>query len=285
MVRDVININDFIVLVEQANSDQVLVDSCRFDEPLIAVAFYGSGNVHLSMNHDDVTNEYENTKGLAISFFADTTVDCVHTISANKPLECVLIATSPKNLQNLPNGEGELFTDLLEQLVNPTSSYAEGPRFFMTPEMEQIVNNIFNNQYEGKAKMMFFRSQITALLSHFFWQLSTLETQDIKTTEREKLFLAKEILSDNLDAPPSLAELSRQIGLNTFTLKKDFKELFGVPVFKYLQNERMTTAHDLIRKKQATVQEAAWHVGYDSLSSFSNAFTKKFGFRPSEIKV
>ena len=285
MVRDVININDFIVLVEQANSDQVLVDSCRFDEPLIAVAFYGSGNVHLSMNHDDVTNEYENTKGLAISFFADTTVDCIHTISANKPLECVLIATSPKNLQNLPNGEGELFTDLLEQLVNPTSSYVEGPRFFMTPEMEQIVKNIFNNQYEGKAKMMFFRSQITALLSHFFWQLSTLETQDIKTTEREKLFLAKEILSDNLDAPPSLAELSRQIGLNTFTLKKDFKELFGVPVFKYLQNERMTTAHDLIRKKQATVQEAAWHVGYDSLSSFSNAFTKKFGFRPSEIKV
>jgi len=45
----------------------------------------------------------------------------------------------------------------------------------------------------------------------------------------------------------------------------------------------MSTAHDLIRSKQATVQEAAWHVGYDSLSSFSNAFNKKFGFRPSEL--
>ena len=82
-----------------------------------------------------------------------------------------------------------------------------------------------------------------------------------------------------------LAELSRQIGLNTYALKKDFKALFGVPVFKYLQNERMTTAHDLIRTNKATVQEAAWQVGYDSLSSFSNAFTKKFGFRPSDIKV
>ena len=82
-----------------------------------------------------------------------------------------------------------------------------------------------------------------------------------------------------------MAELSRQIGLNTFQLKKDFKELFGVPVFKYLQNERMSTAHDLIRTQKATVQEAAWHVGYDSLSSFSNAFNKKFGFRPSEIKM
>jgi AraC-like DNA-binding protein len=111
-----------------------------------------------------------------------------------------------------------------------------------------------------------------------------LDSRSIKTLEREKLYQAKEILSKNLDAPPSLTELSRQIGLNTFKLKKDFKELFGVPVFKYLQNERMIRAHELIRSNRATVQEAAWQVGYDSLSSFSNAFTKKFGFRPSEVK-
>ncbi|WP_088340343.1 helix-turn-helix transcriptional regulator [Robiginitalea sediminis] len=285
MVRDIININDFIVLVEEAHSDKVVVDSCYFDEPLIAVAFYGSGNVQLSMKYGDTQADYTNTKGLAISFYADTTVESIHTVSAGKPLQCVLIATAPRNLQNLPNGEGELFTDLLQQLVKPKDAYVEGPRFYMTPEMEQIVDNIFNNQYEGKAKMMFFRSQITALLSHFFWQLSTRESEAIKTPEREKLYQAKEILAQNLDAPPSLAELARQIGLNTFKLKKEFKEYFGVPVFKYLQNERMTTAHDLIRTQKATVQEAAWHVGYDSLSSFSNAFQKKFGFRPSEIKA
>jgi len=285
MVRDIININDFIVLVEQANSDRVVVDSCKFDEPLIAVAFYGSGNVQLTMEYGNKKEEYINTKGLAISFYADTTVESIHTISPSKPLQCVLIATAPRNLQNLPNGEGELFTDLLEQLVCPSDSYVEGPRFYMTPEMEQIVDNIFNNQYEGKARMMFFRSQITALLSHFFWQLSSLDSREIKTPEREKLYQAKEILSKNLDSPPSLTELSRQIGLNTFRLKKEFKEVFGVPVFKYLQNERMTKAHELIRSKNATVQEAAWHVGYDSLSSFSNAFHKKFGFRPSEIKA
>ena len=136
MVRDIININDFIVLVEEAHSDKTLIDSCKFGEPLIAVAFYGSGNVHLSMEYGDKKAEYDNTRGLAISFFADETVDSVHTVSPNKPLQCVLIATAPKNLRNLPNGEGELFTDLLQQLVNPKDSYVEGPRFFMTPEME-----------------------------------------------------------------------------------------------------------------------------------------------------
>ncbi|WP_420320304.1 helix-turn-helix domain-containing protein [Flagellimonas sp.] len=284
MTRDILDINDFTILVEEANSNKVTTDTCRFDEPVIAVALYGSGNVHMSMEYGNKQREYEHTKGLALSFYADEHVDCVHTVSAEKPLQCIVIATSPKNLEKLPNNEGELFAELLEQLVKPSDSYVEGPRFFMTQEMQHIVDGIFKNTYKGKAKMMFFRSQITALLSHFFWQLSTLKEDKINKVERKKLYEAKEILSNNLDTPPSLTELSRQIGLNTFKLKKDFKELFGVPVFKYLQNERMTKAHDLIRKNEATVQEAAWHVGYDSLSSFSNAFAKKFGFRPSEIK-
>ena len=154
----------------------------------------------------------------------------------------------------------------------------------MTPDMDRIVDSVFNMKYHGKTKMMFFRSQMTTLLSHFFGQLATLQTEKINTTERDKLYRAKEILINNLDNPPSLSELSLQIGLNSYNLKKNFKELFGVPVFKYLQNERLKTAHDLIRSQKSTVQEAAWHVGYDSLSSFSNAFEKKFGYRPSQIK-
>jgi len=121
-------------------------------------------------------------------------------------------------------------------------------------------------------------------LSHFFGHLSEMKEGELKQEEREKLFQAKEILSQNLETPPSLTELSRQIGLNSFKLKKNFKVLFGVPVFKYLQNERLTKAHELIRNQDVSIQEAAWHVGYDSLSSFSNAFAKKFGFRPSGIK-
>ncbi|MCK0107888.1 AraC family transcriptional regulator [Flavobacteriaceae bacterium S0825] len=284
MTRDVININDFIILVEEAKAEKVTIDSCFFDEPIIAVAFYGSGNVDLSVKYGDKQKEFSYTKGLALSFYADDNVEFIHTVSASKQLECLVIATSISAIEALPNDEGELFSEMLNQLVNPSDHYVEGPAFYMTPEMQTIVDSIFNIQYEGKTKMMFFRSQITALLSHFFGQLATMKTEKIKTSEREKLIKAKTILSENLDNPPSLTELSKEIGLNTFKLKKDFKELFGVPVFKYLQNERLTIAHKLIRKQEATVQEAAWHVGYDSLSSFSNAFAKKFGYRPSQIK-
>lgn len=284
MTRDIIDINDFTILVEEANSDKPTIDSCFFDEPIIAVAFYGSGNVHLSVKYGSNQKEFDYTKGLALSFYADENVEFIHSVSASKPLECLVIATTASTLDNLPNQEGELFGEMLNQLVNPSDHYVEGPSFFMTPKMQSIIDSLFNIQYQGKTKMMFFRSQITTLLSHFFGQLASLKTKKIKTSEREKLNQVKELLLNNLDNPPSLNEISKEIGFNTYKLKKEFKEFFGVPVFKYLQNERLTLAHKMIRSQEATVQEAAWHVGYDSLSSFSNAFEKKFGYRPSQIK-
>lgn len=284
MNRDIIDINDFTILVETGSSNQPMVDACVFDEPVIAVAFYGSGNVDLAVKYGDKQRQFSRTKGLTLAFYANQEVEFEHTVSANKPLECIVIATTASNLDKLPNQEGELFGEMLEQLVNPKDHYVEGPSFLMTPEMQTIVDQIFNIKYQGKARMMFFRSQITALLSHFFGQLANSNSGTIRPKDSHRLNRAKEILLQNLDSPPSLTELAQEIGLNTTKLKKEFKEVFGLPVFKYLQNQRLTTAHALISQKQATVQEAAWQVGYDSLSSFSNAFAKKFGYRPSQIK-
>ncbi len=290
MNRDIININDFIILVEEANLNSNGADvvsetsACTFDEPVIAVAFYGSGNVDLKVEYGNKHKDFNYTKGLALSFYANEKVVFQHTVENNKPLQCLLIATTTSAIEKLPNQEGELFAEMLNELVNPSDHYVEGPSFIMTPQMQSIVDGLFNIQYQGKTKMMFFRSQVTALLSHFFGELASLKTEKLNTPEREKLNQARDILLNNLDNPPSLNEISKRIGLNTFKLKKEFKALFGVPVFKYLQNQRLTIAHKMIRNQDATVQEAAWHVGYDSLSSFSNAFEKKFGYRPSQIK-
>lgn len=285
MTRDIIDINDFTILVEESQAIEVTTDACTFDEEVVAVAFYGEGNVDLRINYGDKHKEFTHTKGMALSFYADDQVEFEHKVSAEKPLNCIVICTSLKNLKKLPNQEGELFSEFLHQLTHPNDHYVEGPLFFMSPAMHTILNQLFTNEFEGKTKMMFFRSQVTVLLSHFFGELAQLKEKRIKPDEREKIFEAKEILANNLETPPSLSELSRLIGLNSFKLKKNFKEVFGVPVFKYLQNERLTKAHELLRKQQFSVQEAAWQVGYDSLSSFSNAFAKKYGYRPSEIRA
>jgi transcriptional regulator GlxA family with amidase domain len=122
------------------------------------------------------------------------------------------------------------------------------------------------------------------LLAHFFAHLGAEKEKTTNKIDSDKLFQAKEIMIQNIATPPSLSELSKQIGLNNNKLKKNFKELFGIPVFKYLQEQRLNKAHELLSNTDKNIQETAWFVGYESLSSFSNAFHKKFGVRPSELK-
>lgn len=283
MNREMIDINDCTILLEEASTNGNLVDSCFFDEPVIAIAFYGAGDVGLKVKYKGKTKEFHNTKGMVLSFYADEQVEFEHHVAVDKPLQCLVIATTIRNLDKLPNGEGQFLEQFLHQLVHPQDHYVEGPVFNMTPEMFLLVEQFFNNTHHGGLKMMFYKSHMSALLSHYFGQLAQQKSSQIDTTQLEKLSLAQDILLSDLENPPSLTELAHKIGTNTNKLKKGFKAQFGVPVFKYLQNERLKKAYYLIKNEQKTIQEAAWAVGYDSLGSFSNAFEKKFGYRPSQV--
>ncbi len=282
MNREIIDINDCTILLEEASTNNNLIDSCFFDEPVIAIAFYGAGDVGLKVKFEGKTKEFHHTKGMVLSFYADSKVEFEHHVSAQKPLQCLVIATTIRNLDKLPNGEGQFLEKFLHQLVHPKDHYVEGPVFNMSPEMFLLAEQFFSNAYKGEIKMMFYKSHMAALLSHYFGQLASEESNKIDTSQLEKINLAQEILLSNMENPPSLTELAYKIGTNTNKLKKGFKAQFGVPVFKYLHNERLKKAYNLIKNDQKTIQEAAWAVGYDSLGSFSNAFEKKFGFRPSQ---
>ena len=283
MNREIIDINDYTILLEEAATDTNVIDSCFFDEPVIAVAFYGAGDVGLKVKFDGKTKEFHHTKGMVLSFYADSKVEFEHHVSKQKPLQCLVIATTIRNIDKLPNGEGQFLEQFLHQLVHPKDHYEEGPIFSMSPEMFQLVEQFFSNNFQSELKMLFYKSHMTALLSHYFGQLATQENTQLNTSQLEIINLAQEILISDLENPPSLTELAHKVGINTNKLKIEFKAQFGVPVFKYLQNERLKKAYNLIKNEQKTIQEAAWAVGYDSLGSFSNAFEKKFGYRPSQV--
>jgi len=284
MITDIVEISNFIVLIEQSNADKPFVQRCEIDGDAVGFAFYSSGHVELEIKHNDQTKIVTNTTGMAISFFGNSKVGFAHTIAPDKPLQSISIFSKIKKLQTLPEEELEIFTEYLPQLVHPQADFIEGPRFYMTPDMQQAVNKIMTNQYKGSARKMFIKSQVNELLAHFFAFLASGKKDTITHQERDKLFQAKEIIENSIAKPPSLSELSKLIGLNNNKLKKNFKELFGVPVFKFLQEERLNKAYEMLGSSEKSVQEIAWFVGYESLSSFSNAFQKKFGARPNEIK-
>jgi AraC family transcriptional regulator, transcriptional activator of the genes for pyochelin and ferripyochelin receptors len=284
MTTDIIELNNFIVLIEQSNAEKTFVQKCEIDGDAVGFAFYGSGNVELEIKHNNQTKYLTNTTGLAISFFGNQKVEFAHKIAPNKPLQSISIFTKLKNLQSLPQEEKEIFEKQLPYLLDPKEHFVKGPTIFMTLDMQLAVQKIFNTSYSGNTRLLFLKSQVNELLAHYFALLSSDVKNELTDKDKEKLFMAREIVSTNYSKPPTLTELSKLIGLNSNKLKKNFKELFGIPVYKYIHEERLNKAYELLCQNEKTVQEAAWEVGYESLSSFSNAFQKKFGSRPNEVK-
>jgi AraC-like DNA-binding protein len=102
-----------------------------------------------------------------------------------------------------------------------------------------------------------------------------LRPQEIDSTHQ-----AKAILINNLDNPPSLLELARQVGVSERKLKQGFRSCFGTTAFKYLHHYRMARSRQLLAEGSMSVAEVANSVGYSHLSHFAAAFKRQFGVNP-----
>jgi AraC family transcriptional regulator len=102
--------------------------------------------------------------------------------------------------------------------------------------------------------------------------------------ERNQLACAREMLLADLAQAPTIEQLARASGLNTFRLKQGFKKLFGLSVHALYQQERMRAAWELISSGRMGVTAAGEHLGYTNMSHFGIAFRKAHGMLPSALK-
>ena len=104
------------------------------------------------------------------------------------------------------------------------------------------------------------------------------------STTLKKVFLAKDIIKNNLNIQLSINELSKKVYLNEFLLKKEFKNNFGVTIFEFALQERMSTAKRLLTNTSKPIYEIAELVGYKNPTHFSAAFKKIGGVTPKTYR-
>lgn len=96
----------------------------------------------------------------------------------------------------------------------------------------------------------------------------------------EKISYVCEILKKEMVNPPRARELAHRVGLNHNQLVQGFKEMLGICPFEYLRVIRLEKARDMIASHECNITEAAFNVGYSSLSHFSKTFREEFGINP-----
>lgn len=152
------------------------------------------------------------------------------------------------------------------------------------PRIRQIIHQIFNEQFSPLAGRLFLESKMLELIA-ILLELQHRGSSDqcyAAHKDEERIRYVRDLLEQHLVDPPSLARLARLAGTNEFALKKGFKQVFGMPVFQYLQQLRMTRAMELLRQGGQSVGAVAMAVGYENMSAFTRAFRQAHGTAPSE---
>lgn len=152
------------------------------------------------------------------------------------------------------------------------------------PRIRQIVVQMMTERFSPLAGRIFLESKMLELIAVLLEldHRASEQQQYIPKKDEEKIRYVRDLLEQHLADPPSLSRLARLAGTNEFALKKGFKQVFGMPVFQFLQQLRMARATELLRTGESVISEVALAVGYDNLSAFARAFRQTHGMTPSE---
>ncbi|MET0412437.1 MAG: AraC family transcriptional regulator [Polyangiaceae bacterium] len=102
---------------------------------------------------------------------------------------------------------------------------------------------------------------------------------------RARLRRVLEHIEQDLEADLSVERLSAVAAFSKFHFHRQFSELFGLSVGRYVQLLRLKRAsYQLVFRPELRVIEVALASGYDSHEAFSRAFKKAFGQTPSEFR-
>lgn len=104
----------------------------------------------------------------------------------------------------------------------------------------------------------------------------------LPTSQVARLERAYELLSNNLEKPPGLDELARQVGMCSSLLTAGFRRRFGQSVTECVQDLRLAQAYRDLQSGRLTSSQAAHRIGY-SPAWFSTLFKRKYACSPRDV--
>src|SRR5690606_21103719 len=91
-------------------------------------------------------------------------------------------------------------------------------------------------------------------------------------------------IREHLGEMITVETLARHFHLSRSTLRRYFLEFFEMPVQRYVFQQRMTWARELVEQEGATIGAVATETGFMDTSSFTRAFTRYYGHPPSYFR-
>ncbi|RFS24791.1 AraC family transcriptional regulator [Chitinophaga silvatica] len=208
-----------------------------------------------------------------------------------EPLEIFELGVSPDLLLNFLPEEHPLFAVFQKSISDNTPVPLSKNNLPLQANISPILFDMLNCPLDGRYKQLYVKAKTIELLAiqlTHYEQVAGIQTKELtsrtlKKEDIERMYLARDIITQNINSPCTLIDLSHRVGTNDAYLKSHFKQVFGTTVYGYLQNIKMVHARELMLEGKS-VSEVAYLSGYKHTAHFTRAFKKHFGFSPGVIK-
>lgn len=91
-------------------------------------------------------------------------------------------------------------------------------------------------------------------------------------------------IEENLEQDINYSKMAQIMTTNEYTMKKVFQLLTNIPISEYIRNRKLSNAGFDLYKNNEKIIDVAIKYHYDNPTSFSRAFEKFHGIKPSNVK-
>jgi AraC-like DNA-binding protein len=105
----------------------------------------------------------------------------------------------------------------------------------------------------------------------------------LRARDLNRIYEARDYLTQHYGKPPKISELARMVGLNQTKLKAGFREVTKYTIYDFITKCRMERAADLLLTGNYGIAEVAYEVGYNYPANFTSAFKKFYGKLPRSM--
>lgn len=164
------------------------------------------------------------------------------------------------------------FANRIEGLEQGADAYLGKP--FSVEELHTLIGNLIANRIRLKGKYSGSSTQEGKRMP------IVLQSNDEVLMER-----IMKVINKNLNNPMlSVEMLTQEVGMSRTHLHRRIKGMTGLTPSDFIRNIRLIQAAELLKKKDITVTQVAYTVGFSSQTHFSSAFKKMYGISPTEYK-
>lgn len=155
------------------------------------------------------------------------------------------------------------------------------------PELRKAVCALHDNPFHGRIETLFAEGKAMEIAAYALAALQAPEPARrpaLSDWEVRRLHEARERLVQDPRSPPTVRELAHGVGLPVARLQSGFREVFGAPVFRWLQGYKLDLAREVLETESVPVKELAFRLGYSHQNNFANAFRRRFGVPPGTVR-